>query len=77
MVNALSDRLDVTVHKNGTKWFQRFERGIPQGDIQNLGETDVNGTTVSFKPDLTVFETGDFILGTEIARMKNAAYLTP
>ncbi len=77
VVNALSDFLEVTVHKNGKKYFQRFERGIPVADLKEIGDTEVNGTTVHFKPDGTVFETLDFILSTEIARMKNAAYLTP
>jgi DNA gyrase subunit B len=76
-VNALSDFLEVTVHKNGKKYFQRFERGIPVEDLKEIGDTEFNGTTVHFKPDGTVFETLDFVLGTEIARMKNAAYLTP
>lgn len=77
VVNALSNRLEVTVYKNGKEYFQRFERGIPQGEIQEIGTTTKNGTTVHFQPDGTVFETLDFFLGTEIARMKNAAYLTP
>ena len=67
----------MTVHKNGKKYFQRFERGIPLEDLKEIGDTEFNGTTVHFKPDGTVFETLDFVLGTEIARMKNAAYLTP
>ena len=77
VVNALSEYLEVTVHKNGKKYFQRFEKGIPVADLKEIGDTDVNGTTVRFKPDNTVFETVDFILSTETARMKNAAYLTP
>ncbi len=77
VVNALSDYLEVIVYKNGKEYYQKFLRGIPQWDIQEIGETAKNGTTVHFQPDGTVFETLDFGLGTEIARMKNAAYLTP
>ncbi len=77
VVNALSEWLEVTVHKWGKQWFQRFERGIPIGDLEAIADTEVTGTTVHFKPDATVFETVDFFLGTEISRMKNAAYLTP
>lgn len=77
MVNALSEWLEVSVHKDGKQWFQRFERGIPIGDLEAIADTEVTGTTVHFKPDATVFETVDFFLGTEISRMKNAAYLTP
>ena len=40
VVNALSEWLEVTVYKNGKKYFQRFERGIPQGEIQEMGESD-------------------------------------
>ncbi len=77
VVNALSDRLIVNVHKNGTEYTQRYEKWIPLWEIEVVGPTSINGTTVHFKPDGTVFETLDFFLGTEIARMKNAAYLTP
>lgn len=77
VVNALSDRLEVTVHKNGKQYYQKYQKGVPVGDVEIVGDTDVTGTTVRFKPDATVFETIDFFLGTEIARMKNAAYLTP
>ena len=77
VVNALSDWLEVTVHKNWTEYRQRYEKWVPQWDIEAIGPTEINGTTVHFKPDWTVFETLDFVLSTEIARMKNAAYLTP
>jgi DNA gyrase subunit B len=39
-VNALSEWLEVTVYKNGKKYFQRYQRGIPDGDIQEIGESD-------------------------------------
>lgn len=77
VVNALSEYLEVTVHKNGKQYFQKFERGKPIADLKEMGDTDVNGTTIRFKPDHLMFETLEFGLSTEIARMKNAAYLTP
>ncbi|MCX6823350.1 MAG: DNA gyrase subunit B [candidate division SR1 bacterium] len=77
VVNALSEWLEVTVYKNGKKYFQRFERGIPQGEIQEMGESDKVGTSVKFKPDALVFETIEFSQPIEIARMKQSAYLTP
>lgn len=77
VVNALADRLEVTVHKNGKKYLQRYEKGIPQGDVAEIGETSLNGTSVTWKPDGTIFETLDFVEATEIARMKHGAYLTP
>jgi len=42
-----------------------------------LGETDISGTSVTFKPDITIFDTIEFIESIEIARMKRGAYLTP
>ncbi|MCX6824091.1 MAG: DNA gyrase subunit B [candidate division SR1 bacterium] len=77
VVNALSEWLEVTVYKNGKKYFQRYQRGIPDGEIQEIGESDKMGTTVKFKPDATVFETVEFSQSIEIARMKQSAYLSP
>ena len=77
VVNALSDRLEVVVHKNGKMYKQRYERGIPIGDVQEIGDTDKKGTSVSWMPDGSIFETIDFVEATELARMKNGAYLTP
>lgn len=77
VVNALSEWLEVIVHKNGRKYFQRFERWVPMWEIQDQGESDKVGTTVMFMPDDTIFETVEFSQGIEIARMKQSAYLTP
>jgi DNA gyrase subunit B len=77
VVNALSTRLEVIVHKDGNIYRMRFERGIPQGGIEILGETDKNGTSVTFMPDPTIFDTVERVESTEIQRMKQAAYLTP
>lgn len=77
VVNALADWLEVTVHKNGKKYFQRYERGIPQGQVTEIGETTINGTSVTWKPDGSIFETTEFVEATEMMRMKHGAYLTP
>ncbi len=77
VVNALSEWLEVTVYKNGKKYFQRYQRGIPDGDLQEIGDSDKLGTTVKFKPDATIFETVEFSQSIEIARMKQSAYLSP
>ncbi len=77
VVNALSEWLEVTVYKNGKKYFQRFERGIPQWEIKEIGESDKVGTSVKFKPDPTIFESTEFSQPIELARMKQSAYLTP
>lgn len=77
VVNALSTWLEVTVNKNGKVYHMRFEKGIPQWPIEEIWETDKHGTSVTFMPDPTIFDTVEFIEGHEVQRMKQAAYLTP
>ena len=56
VVNALSEWLIVEV-KNGEHIYQqRFARGVAQGDLQIIGDTDETGTRVTFKPDGEIFE---------------------
>ena len=77
VVNALSTWLEVTVYKHGKIHQIRFEKGIPQGELRVIGDTDKTGTSVTFMPDWTIFETLEFSETAEVARMKQAAYLTP
>ena len=77
VVNALSTWLEVTVYKHGKIHQMSFEKGIPQGELRVIGDTDKTGTSVTFMPDGTIFETLEFSETAEVARMKQAAYLTP
>lgn len=77
VVNALSTWLEVTVYKHGKIHQMKFEKGIPQGELRVIGDTDKTGTSVTFMPDGTIFETLEFSETAEVARMKQAAYLTP
>ena len=56
VVNALSTFLEYRIHKDGNIYFQRFERGIPVGDMKIIGETDKRGTEVYFRPDEEIFK---------------------
>ena len=56
VVNALSTFLEYRIHKDGNIYFQRFERGIPVGDMEIIGETDKRGTEVYFRPDEEIFK---------------------
>ena len=51
-VNALSIWLQATVHRAPYIYRETFKRGVPQGDIEVIGETDRTGTIISFSPDL-------------------------
>ncbi|TCS95475.1 DNA topoisomerase (ATP-hydrolyzing) subunit B [Hazenella coriacea] len=55
VVNALSEWLVVEVCREGKVHQQRYERGVPQTDLQVLGQTDETGTKVTFKPDTEIF----------------------
>ncbi len=76
VVNALSEWLEVVVYKEGKKYKQRFERGKVVEDMQILGNTEKNGTKVTFKPDSQIFE--DTVYDFEILkeRLRETAFLT-
>lgn len=56
VVNALSERCQVEVRRDGYVWKQSYERGKPLGDIERLGTTDKSGTKTTFKPDPMIFK---------------------
>src|SRR3954463_6386959 len=58
VVNALSERLRAEVHRNGKIYVQEFERGVPKGDVEIVGDATDTGTIITFLPDLEVFEEG-------------------
>jgi DNA gyrase subunit B len=55
-VNALSDPLHVTVHREGKIFEQEYREGVPQYEVREIGVTDRTGTIVHFKPDGTIFK---------------------
>ncbi|MDD2891734.1 MAG: DNA topoisomerase (ATP-hydrolyzing) subunit B [Candidatus Gracilibacteria bacterium] len=77
VVNALSDKMQVWVHKNGKIYTQSYQRGIPDGNVEPTGEkTDTHGTIVRFWPDATMFTTVIFDYDTILTRLRQQAYLT-
>ncbi len=77
VVNALSTRCQVTVQRQGGLYEQVFHRGVPQGDIQRLGDSTKTGTTVNFKPDRDIFkdETITFDFNYLSNRLRELAFL--
>ena len=76
VVNALSEWLEVEVFKDGTVYFQRFERGKPVTGLEERGATDRNGTRVRFRPDAEIFrETTAFDYETLQTRLREQAFL--
>ncbi len=77
VVNALSDKLQVWVHKDGKVFTQIYKRGIPEAPANETGETtDRHGTIVRFWPDATMFSTVIFNYETILTRIRQQAYLT-
>jgi DNA gyrase subunit B len=76
-VNALSDYLEVEVYRNGTIYKQRYERGVPTGKVQTIGQSSLKGTKVTFKPDGTVLEATEFNFDILSNRMRELSFLNP
>ncbi len=75
VVNALSERLEINVRRNGNIYSQKYERGVPVTGLEVVGESDSTGTTVTFKPDRDVFSTVDFSYDTLSSRLRELAFL--
>lgn len=76
VVNALSDYLRAEVKRDGKLWMQEFKRGVPQGKMKEMGKASGTGTTITFQPDPTIFETVEFDFETIIEHLRRQAYLT-
>ncbi|MBD3864543.1 DNA topoisomerase (ATP-hydrolyzing) subunit B [Olleya marilimosa] len=75
-VNALSEHLTATVYRDGKIWEQEYERGKSLYPVKAIGDTDKRGTTVTFKPDSTIFtQTLEYNYDTLASRMRELAYL--
>jgi DNA gyrase subunit B len=76
VVNALSSRLIVSVHRDGKLYQQEYERGVPKADLKVIGKTHKTGTEITFYADDTIFETTKFSYDTILDRLRHQAYLT-
>jgi DNA gyrase subunit B len=74
-VNALSDHLRATVFRDGKVYEQEYERGKSLYPVKEIGTTDKRGTTVTFKPDRTIFSVTEYNYDTLAARMRELAFL--
>ena len=75
VVNALSEWLEVQVHKNGEIYEMKFSRGKITQEMKVVGRTDHTGTTVTFKPDPEMFDTLEYNYDTLHTRMREEAFL--
>ena len=75
VVNALSEWLEVQVHKNGRIHQMKFARGHMTQEMTVIGDTDRTGTIVTFKPDPEMFDTTEYNYETLHTRMQQQAFL--
>ncbi|MFZ0368631.1 MAG: DNA topoisomerase (ATP-hydrolyzing) subunit B [Halobacillus sp.] len=76
VVNALSSILEVFVHRDGKIHYQAFHRGVPEEDLKIIGDTEITGTRIQFKPDEQIFtETVEYNFETLATRTRELAFL--
>ncbi|MEA5259413.1 DNA topoisomerase (ATP-hydrolyzing) subunit B [Arcicella aquatica] len=74
-VNALSTDLKVTVNRDGKIFQQEYKIGVPQYPVKEVGETDRTGTTVTFKPDASIFTVTEYKYETVAGRLRELSFL--
>ncbi len=78
VVNALSERLEATVRRDGGVFTHAFERGEPIGEMERIGSLEPGadtGTEITFRPDPEIFETDEFAFSTLSNRLRELAFL--
>ncbi len=75
VVNALSEWLEVTVHRPPSIFYQTYRKGIPTAPVAVIGETNKSGTVVRFKPDTTILDSDNFSFGILTERFRELAFL--
>jgi len=76
VVNALSERLDLEVWRDGGVWTQSYERGKPVTKFKKGRAVKSTGTTITFAPDMEIFEDIEFDFDTLAERLRETAFLT-
>ena len=74
-VNALSSHLQVDVFREGKAYRQEYSEGKPAYPVKEVGATEDRGTTVTFSPDLSIFQASEYNFDTLSARLRELAYL--
>jgi DNA gyrase subunit B len=76
VVNALSEQLHLEIWRDGHVWEQNYERGKPTGKFKKGRSVKSTGTTITFVPDMEIFEEIDFDFDTLAERLRETAFLT-
>ena len=75
VVNALSTKLTVEVHDGEKVWYQSYKRGVPEGEVREIGTTKTTGTEVTFWADGEIFEETVYDYDVLLKRLREQAFL--
>ena len=74
-VNALSSYMQAKVNRDGKIYMQEYSEGIPQNEVHVIGESSATGTTITFTPDATIFESTIYKFETLSTRIQELSFL--
>ena len=75
-VNAVSEWMEMTIHRDGAIYHQRYEAGVPVKPVEEIGKCTDTGTLIRFRPDMTIFtEITDFVFDQIDTRLKETSFL--
>jgi DNA gyrase subunit B len=74
-VNAVCEWLRLEIKREGRVWYQEYRRGVPQGALAAIGESDETGTKISFKPDHEIFTQTEYSYDILANRLRELAFL--
>ncbi len=75
VVNALSERLELTIHRDKKKYFMKFNNGVPEESLKEIGESDKSGTEIIFLPSRNTFSKTEFDFKKLETRLRELAFL--
>ncbi|HJM13375.1 MAG TPA: DNA topoisomerase (ATP-hydrolyzing) subunit B [Candidatus Thalassarchaeaceae archaeon] len=75
-VNAVSERLSMTIFREGKEWFQEYAKGEKKASLKSTGKSEKTGTSINFKPDLSIFsDVTEFDFEQINTRLRRTAFL--
>ncbi len=75
VVNALSEKLELTIRRENQVWFQEYHEGDPVAPLTCVGTATTRGTTVTFRPSEKIFKNIEFRYQTLVNRLRELSYL--